>query len=100
MRKYAEGYWQTREVEFDAATWELLRNQGIVVTQQFKGDVIAIVWGENEDQAAANARLVKASPDLLEALVDLRLAATSAGVAHNNPANIKARTAIAKTAED
>ena len=69
--KHASGYWQTRSVEFDKKEWLALRPDGktaTTVTQQSMAEVIAIVWGEDDAEAEANARLIAAAPDIKSAL--------------------------------
>lgn len=68
MTKHAAGFWQTREVVFETADWEALRNSGTIVTQQFGAEVIAIVWGDDDEQTKSNADLIAAAPDMIAAL--------------------------------
>lgn len=51
------------------------------------------VWRGGSEEAMANARLIAAAPDLLEALEALRLQALQSDV--NNPANEWGREALA-----
>ncbi len=84
-------YWQTREVEFDRKDWLLLhphKGPMTAITPQFGSDVVAIVWGENDAQEAANAALIVRSVNSLPALVAAleALAATYADLANSGDA--------------
>ncbi len=64
--------WQTREVEFDRKNWSALLPKGgkvTAITPQFSGDVVAIVWGRDDAQEAANAALIVRSVNAHEALM-------------------------------
>lgn len=59
---------------------------------------IAIVYGSNIEEAEANAKLIAASPDLLEALDELLNCDYTSGT-HLYTAQLKAKAAIKKAIE-
>lgn len=61
-RKYTPGPW----IEDDELGWVIPTD-----TRTQYGGAIAHAYGDNEEQQAANARLIAAAPELLEALEDL-----------------------------
>ena len=64
--EHTPGRWQTRAVGFHKRQWEELRPVGkfqTTVTQQFGAEVIALVWGDDDEQAQANAKLIAAAPE-------------------------------------
>ncbi len=65
--------------------------------EYYSGHAIATVHGEIQEGSQANARLIAAAPDLLEALVMAkRLINANTLLDAGNPANIKIEAAIAK----
>jgi hypothetical protein len=67
------------------------------VVENATGIQIAILNGWRSEVSEANARLIAAAPDLLEALKDLREATKSRGVISTVKALSKTDAAIAKT---
>ena len=67
--KHTPGEWRASAMEMDPGAWRLL-NRGKIDIVRRGQDVIAAVWcGDDKDgEEAANARLIAAAPELLEAL--------------------------------
>jgi len=88
--KHAHGPWKAVR---NASFWEVvtpLPGQTLDQANEYSPS-LAYVWGEGEEQAEANARLIAAAPDLLEAPVHLTQVLKAAGYGTN-----KADAAIAK----
>ena len=82
MSKYTPGPWHTAG------------EQGVQIRSA--KDQIAKVWTMRGNEWKANARLIAAAPDLLEALKEIVDAADGAGWEQLDPSFKKARAAIAK----
>jgi hypothetical protein len=97
MSKHTPGPWAAElwnNSSTDDIGWTITRNGSRVPTSTFDGD---------EAEAEANARLIAAAPDLLEALsamLEQFNYNTITGIVHDESAAIaKARAAIAKAEE-
>lgn len=69
----ASPFWQTRHADFDVKNWAKLRPTGktaVTITQQSMAEVIAIVWGDDDAQAEANAALIVHAANSHDAVVE------------------------------
>jgi hypothetical protein len=74
--------------------WHTAGEQGVQIRSA--KDQIAKVWTMRGNEWKANARLIAAAPELLEALKEIVDAADGAGWEQLDPSFKKARAAIAK----
>lgn len=87
--KHTRGPWHTNKP---------IESNGYVWVDPIDGvcGEIATAWPTTTDgEAEANARLIAAAPELLEALIELN-SVSARGFLYDDPARIKARAAIAK----
>lgn len=102
MAKHTEGPWRSSCMVMDADDWTALNASGpkgsVIDIVQRGQDVIAAVWcGDDCDgEEAANARLIAAAPDLLEALEDAERALTACNFDETSNTMRDIRAAIAK----
>jgi hypothetical protein len=104
MSKHTPGPWEDGTMSISKRNWALIHDGAEINIVKRGADVIAAVWcGDDEDgEEAANARLIAAAPELLEALEGLyALAFVSLAVAnHGGPETTRimqtARAVIAK----
>ena len=93
--KHTPGPWRSRN-RLGSGNWKDERSIGVESFEWIIADVCGDI--DHTDEARANARLIAAAPDLLQALIDV--CASNDEVAHpqwkGSPDEVAARAAIAK----
>ena len=68
---FQPGPWRASVASFDKKLWTQLNGGGLLdIVRTEAGDVVAVVWSDDDHDGTETARLIAAAPDLYEALAE------------------------------
>lgn len=88
------------ETKFTKEKLFYTKNAGSIVVHKKNKDAVCDIWysEENEEEAEANAKLIAAAPELLEALIEINSLIADASNIENGKVNIGKLAKISITA--